>query len=380
MVVTSARTRSVSGPPSARVADLVVVGGGALGIAAALHARRSRPDWRVALLDQAAPGAGATGRSLAVVAPTGENAAIRSLVARSIELYRSTGLRAVVRRRAALVVVPEQAEPLLRQQTTSPVRRARTSDLQGLHACFPDLHVRSGEAVFAVDEDFLQVDTQALADLPAAAGVAVACGARVDACREADGRWELLTAEEVRWHSPRLVFAVGPWQPPLITTADGVWNPPRARVKRVAALHVTGHIGRPNDPLVAFPADNLLLVPGGDGLRVSFLNPYWRSQPIPAGPVEAPAFTADDLAAGRDALALRAPRLAEQADGGQVFWDSYPVDSPSSIGPASLSWLNGGAGRGVRLAPALAETALARLAGTDALPVRPCPRPNRSAS
>ncbi|MDI2128355.1 FAD-dependent oxidoreductase [Yinghuangia seranimata] len=343
-------------------ADLVVVGGGVLGVAVALHARRTHPDWRVALLDQTAPGAGATGRSLAVVAPTGENSAIRGLAARAVEIYRSTELHDCVRPRSALVVVPEHAEPMLKEQTTSTVRRADASDVQRLRASAPGVQLRPGDAVFAVDDGFLQVDTATLAELPADAGVTVAHDTRITACREADGQWELLAADNACWRTPRVVLAVGPWEPPDITAAEGPWVPPRTRVKRVASLHVPAYKGEPDDPLVAFPADNLLLVPGEDGLRVSFLHPHWRSGPLAHGAHEAPDFTADDLAAGRAALAVRAPTLAEQAVGGQVFWDTYPEDPLAFVsGPAagSLRWLNGGAGRGVRLAPALAEAALA---------------------
>ncbi|MFD5648742.1 FAD-dependent oxidoreductase [Streptomyces sp. NPDC127039] len=356
-----------------RPADLAVVGGGVLGVSLALRARSLYPSWSITVVDQQPLGRGATGHSLAVVAPSGHTPYVRALATRSAELYRSPPWRDAVRPRRALLVAPQGSEALLGEQLTTAVAPATPAGLEHLGTAYESLFIAPTESVYAVENGFLQVDPVILSALLTPSRVEVVDDFTVVHCRRSGLHWDLTSDCARVLRAERVALCTGPWGDPE-SIADGVpWGGPPGSTKRVAALHVPRPGAADDDPLLVFPQDNLLLSPGERRVAVSFLRTGTRSAPLPVRSAaewssfgaDVP-FGADDLVEGRAALAVRCPEMAGQAVSGQAFWDTYLPGSeprveraPGSLPP--LVRISGAAGSGVRLAPALADEALARL-------------------
>lgn len=364
------------GQDADEVVDLVVVGGGVLGVMTALHARREHPSWSIALLDQQKILQGTTGQSLAIASPGGHSDYIRQLAARSGELYFSHPFSAAVRPRTALLICPTNAETSLHEQLAAPVRRADERALRRLATLLPDLRIDAAETVYAVDDGFAHIDTDALGGLLEPADIRVVEGITVSRCDFTGHHWQLSSTDSSSparpYRAHRVALAVGPWAGPAVTVEGTAVEPPAGRVKRVAALDIPLPGATAADPLVAFPADNLLLAPHPGRIAVSYRRTQWREDELPdvtssrwAETARSVPHDAEDLAEGRSALARRSLLLAGRADGGPAFWDSYLPDSaPQVVSPAGsrrLVRLTGGAGSGVRLAPALAEAAVRTL-------------------
>jgi glycine/D-amino acid oxidase-like deaminating enzyme len=183
-------------------------------------------------------------------------------------------------------------------------------------------------------------------------------GVRVDDVQPDNGGQVVLTHTGERLRARHVVLATGPW-------LAGDAGPERAgwalRVKKVAALHLARRPA-PDDPVVVFCAEDAFLLPLPEaGMTLySFYCPTWDVRPSADLVIDR-----DELAAARTALSARSPRLAVAVAGGRAFCDGYlPARLPlAAEDPArpGVVLASGGSGMGFRLAPALAERALAGL-------------------
>ncbi|MFD4529265.1 FAD-dependent oxidoreductase [Streptomyces sp. NPDC058470] len=348
--------------PIAVVTDLAVVGAGVLGLTAALWARHRHPAWTVLVLDRQQVLHGASGHSLAIAAPSGHTPRVRELALRSGQLYRSGVFREAVRDRAGLVVCRAATARALSHHLTAPVRRLPAIEPYEA-GLLGELRTDAGDEVYAVGRGFLHVEVAALA-----AWVDIVPDWPVVSCIRTRSCWELRGPGGAVHRARRVVVAVGPWAAPEVGDRSGAaWGAGGGRVKRVAVLRVPAARATASDPLVVFPEENLLLAPADGYVEVSFLRTRWRDVPLsgdgqPGADPADQGLTDEDLAEGRSALAARGPSLAARATVGRAFWDTYYPDAEPRVtsppGDRSLVRLDGGAGTGVRLAPALAEAAI----------------------
>ena len=347
--------------------DLVVVGGGVLGLAAAWVARLRRPDWSILVLEQARIGTGATlwsaGLSLPI-APTGLREIVRQ-AERGLEELADRIPRGTIASVPFFVVVSRRARAALDAAVVGPpFRPATPGDVRALRAAYPDLAIDGDEVVLDAASRARVVDAPrlaaSLARLLVESGRS-ACweGARVDAIRPADDGRVVRLHAGATVAARRVVVATGPWAPP--PGGDVGEDLPR---KRVVALHVDAPVLPRAGVLFADDDLFLLPVPASGYLLASFR----RGEPTPVGAAPDAGVTEDHLDAGTRVLARRVPSLAGRVVGGRAFVDAYAPDrapAPRVSRDRSLVVLDGGSGSGVRLALGLAEAAVGLLGDDD---------------
>jgi glycine/D-amino acid oxidase-like deaminating enzyme len=354
--------------------DLVVVGGGILGITLVMLVRDARPDWSVTLIDRGAPGGGATRWSGALVVPYGPDSRSRELMAASWRCFQRAPLRAYLRQVPAFGVVSEsQLDEIQSAMIPGPLPLATEQDLLRLRTCYPDLRIGDDEVVLNAGDRAGVVDVAALVDdVLRFDDLRVWSGSLVQRVSRTQGGWVVVTAAGAEVHARHVVLATGPWTPPDVE--PDVFGPRRVRVKRVAALHVEAPHARqraePCDgeaphaggrcPAVLFPSDDLFVLPDRHHLLVSFYRDEWLRADVPL----TSGATAEDLRLGRAALKGRSPALERRVVGGRAFYDAYTSDRVPIVRPGvkdGIVEITGGSGSGVRFAPALAALALTTL-------------------
>jgi D-arginine dehydrogenase len=349
---------------TALTCDLAVVGGGIMGATLLLLAREAHPDWSLALLDQTAPGEGATKWSGALVVPYGPDAGSRALMTESWRAYLDAPLRAYVRELPALVVVSaDQVERIQAAIIPAALPQATDAMRRTLRAYYPDLRVTDDEVVLDARDHAFVVDVHDLIrDAARLDGITVWPGARVEGAFRGDGHWSLRTQTGAMLRSRRVVIATGPWPRPGVD--PNVLAPRPVRVKRVVALHVDApSVAAPSSPrpVVLLPRDDMFVLPSEGHLIVSFYRDEWLAAdaPLLSGVSEA------DIAAGRAVLRARSPALADRIFGGRAFYDAYTPDRVPLVrvggGDRSIVEMTGGSGSGVRFAPGIARRTLATL-------------------
>jgi D-arginine dehydrogenase len=343
--------------------DLVVVGAGIVGTAVAEEARRRAPAAKILLLDRARAGSGTTRHSAALSTPTGATAAHRRLVERAERWYarleRDGGPRR--RRLATFWVVREAEVDALREEFVgAPPLPASAADVARLHAAYPDLAVRPDEVVLrsgGVWAGAAEATARGLATRLNRSGTS-ACwqGVRVDDVRPNGNASVVLTHTGQTVRAKHVVLATGPW---LTGAAERAGWP--LRVKKVAALHLARR-PVPDQPVVVFCAEDAFLLPlPEDGVTLfSFCCQTWDMHPDEAEVIER-----DELDVARAILGARSPSLAAVVAGGRAACDGYlPERLPAAVEDPTRPGVvlaGGGSGSGFRLAPALAEQALAGL-------------------
>jgi glycine/D-amino acid oxidase-like deaminating enzyme len=344
-------------------ADLAIIGGGVVGCFASHQAARSRPHWRVVLLERTSIGAGATGWSAGVSFPLAASPAHRDLVRASAAGYAALDdatVQRCIRPVRTMYVVARDREAALRYRLVDAALRPVTDDeTRTVARMLPDLRLAADEVLVTHDRRGFAVDARALAETLVAcagAGVEVRLGQTVRAVQRRGDTYRVLT-DSAEWSTRRVVMASGPWPPPTVRPVP-LAEPPGARRKRVAALHVALPVA-PGDPLVYFLDDDLFILPLSQGAAlVSFYRDVWDADPdsLDGRPSD------DDLRSGAAVLRRRSAAAAGAVTGGRTFCDLYtehrlPVVTSHPALPGLVA-IRGGSGSGVRLAPALAAEAL----------------------
>ncbi|GFE18339.1 hypothetical protein Sgleb_63860 [Streptomyces glebosus] len=347
--------------------DLAVVGAGIIGAMTAYRAARRSPRPRVLVLDAGTPGAGATGSSAGFDLPSGRGAAQLELAARSAARYRELVAQhpELTRDRVAvrwLVDAAGQAA-LARSLHGEPPAAADAETERRLAEIFPGFTRSPGTALLTSPPAEHTAPARTVAVLleqvrAAAPGNAVWPGFAVTEVRRRAGLFDLYAHDGARVSARRLVTATGPW------ALDGPYGEVArtygVRCKKVAAYHI------PVCPPAGAPAlvledDDAFLLPQPDRDRwlFSFTSQDWDCAPgspsMRLGP--------HDRRLARAVLDRHVPGFAPLLGGGQVHCDGYapghlPVVAAAEDGAVLAV---AGAGSGYRLAPAIAEDALALL-------------------
>lgn len=351
-------------PDGHTAVDLVVIGGGALGLATAFEARRGMPNWSILVVDRDLPTGGATRRSATVVVSYGVSDAHRELARSSVSCLRDGPLAAFADQVPAYVVVPRgNVAELQARFTSGPVRHASRDARASLIQAVPGLQLRKSDAVLDATGGVFTFDVRAFASAVLEDGQDIACWpkAEVVTIQRSQGGYRLETTAGSTITAPRVLIATGPWTPPPV---EGESCRDRIPVKRVAALH----LARPKSemPMVFWPNADCFLLPEAHNLLFSFSRNSWLND----GDKPSGGFGTEDLEDGLARLEKLSGPLVDTVIGGRAHFDAYAEERlprvRSDPGAPGVVWLRGGSGSGVGLAPALAEKAFQQLVGSTA--------------
>lgn len=341
--------------------DLVVIGGGVLGLMTAARARLDHPKWTVRVVERGRVGQGATAHSAGLSFPIARDPWQASLVRASDVGYRQLvaelpGLP--VRDIDVLWVLARDQVPALAGRLVSAAVPAGAEQVRALRDTYQDFVLRPDEVVMTTTERCFYTYGAEIAErlarwLRSTDPGAVWEGVGAARTEQRGAGWEVVLDDGRVLSARRVVVAVGPWPSTELEPDTGYSS--RLRVKKVAALHLA-HQPPPDMPCVVLWDDDAFVLPLHERgyCLFSYRNTTWDVDPDARIPL-----TPDDVA---DALAVLAPRSAELAarySGGRVFCDGYTEDFvPLLRHRDGLVAMGGCSGSGVRLAPGLAAAAL----------------------
>ncbi|MFF5537766.1 NAD(P)/FAD-dependent oxidoreductase [Streptomyces cinerochromogenes] len=342
--------------------DVLVVGGGVVGLTLAEVLTRHDPALRVTVLEQHGWGSGATGYAGAVDIPYAHTPFHRELVEAGRQWWKEfqAGAPAPGPRTPlpfAWLVRSSEAAAHLEETLVTPARPV-AGPAGGAWRLPAGAAALAGEA-HVIDPALL---TAALVErLAARPSVRLAEGRRVtDLAPAADGGVRAVTADGGQWRAGQCVLALGPWLPgsPLLSGSPGEQVSPGAgvRTKRVYGLRVALSgpaavrygVGSAEDGIFLFP------VSGGE-YAMSVKHDVWdvppEEQPLPA----------DVLARAAAFLDAVVGPGAWEVTRGRVFADTYTPDATPRLlrlSPADgVFAVTGLHGSGVRLAAGMATHA-----------------------
>lgn len=259
-------------------AEVVVVGGGVIGLSVAFFAAKRTDPLRepVMLLERDAPGAGASGRSTALLWQQDEDRGVARMARDSLRYYgdfqrhtgRSLGFRAV----GVLTLLEgrgpsfrAQAEERLRDLSSFGIRLELLGSAE-LRERFPMLEAEDDAlAVWEPDAGYLDAGLaiEAGCALARNAGAVVRPGAEASALLVEGGRVVGVELPEGRVETRRVVVATGPWSEELLAGV-GVHLPLLTRRTREL------QIATPGTPEAALPAAQ----PRAQGAHVGARPPF----------------------------------------------------------------------------------------------------------
>lgn len=344
------------------IEDLVVVGGGIVGMLVAALARLRHPDWRIRIVERSLLGHGATAYSAGLMPFEGQTAAAREMAARARQGYaalRRHGLELPETQVAARWVVPAAQHKSLEERCGRPLAPLPRDGYRPACTTSPVPLLAAGEVV-------LDGGSVARLDAPAAL-MALARWARergVECCEGAAVRrisggpvFAVDCSDGVSLFASRVVLATGPW-----LLLESLWAAARpvgqARTKKIVVFHVTP-APPPDACLILFPEDDVFLLPVPEQGRWLLSVPSQTWDWLPDDRSLSPA----DLDLARAFMANRFPCWEAQVSGASVFGDGYTPDRQPVVQRLARSLVRVGccSGSGVRLGPALAEEALEKL-------------------
>jgi glycine/D-amino acid oxidase-like deaminating enzyme len=328
--------------------DLVVVGGGIVGLMTAALARKHHPDWTTVVLERDQVGHGATARSAGLSFPIARGPWQSALVRDSQRWYGERPDLPLRRLTLHWVVGAGRVDEFLGRTVGCPPGPATGTELDALYRAYPGLVVGEQDTVFTAREPCFAAQPAVIANLLAdelrhTDPSAVQEGVALERAAPAGGVWHIVTGDGRRLAAKRLVLATGPW-----LAADPELP---LRVKKVAALHLA-HPSTADAPCVVFWDDGAFLLPlPAEGYTLlSYTSTVWDVAPEPH-----PRLTVDDVRAGLAVLGRRCPPLTGRPVGGRVFCDAYTPDrTPLLHRTDGLVAVGGCSGSGFRLAPGLA--------------------------
>ncbi|MEU9828088.1 FAD-dependent oxidoreductase [Micromonospora chersina] len=343
-------------------ADLVVVGGGVLGCLLAATYARQVPGTAVLVVDRGPLLAATSGVSLNAGIPAARTDALRRLVTRSDQLFRSEPtLRAYLREHETLYLVRRRdieafgamlSVPALKPAT--PERRAVAAHAYGEIVPDPEWVVLDGRRhSFVFDTaSFVRDQVRAAVDR-----IGVREHTRVDLVRRHGNRWVVESAGTAVASARAVALCVGAFPPPEVVGASRRIVPTQGRIKRIASLRV--RLPRPvaDAPSIVWAGASVSIVPPQDS-AVCHVN-FHRSRYASEHPGMPPCFDDADLAQGLARARSVWPDLPTADIDGVAGYDLYRTDNQPAVRELSpgLVAIVGGSGAGVRLSPALAERA-----------------------
>lgn len=348
--------------------DLLIVGGGIVGTSIAYFACKTRPDWRVLLVDQSRVGGGASELSAGFDAVESPSADRRDLAIRSRLLYRAMA-RDVPDARVSPVVthwiIGKHDAPTFAANFMTKI--ADFSQLEFVDVIEnASFFVRTDKCVLrdrhngyarpaAISRGIVNCLRARAAHFSCWEGVeAVAMQSENGACvvHLGDGRTIL---------AKRVALAVGAWllQSNLAGTVPASL---RLRTKKVGSMCVDVR-PVPTDSAIVFYDEDAFLLPLRDEGRwiFSFTLNAWDASPQRSGCTLDPV----ELHDGLHMLHSLAPMFVSSVGGTRVSYDVYTPDcvpivySPSAMPQVTIA--SGCSGAGYRVAPALAEDLVARI-------------------
>jgi glycine/D-amino acid oxidase-like deaminating enzyme len=352
--------------------DLAVIGGGIVGVMTALMARRRHPEWRIVVVDRSLLGAGATLYSAFMEFPYGATPGKRDMAARSARLYAELG-----RDIQGLPLSPVALLGICSRETVDEVQRclvggsgAAISPVeQGAIPAPSWLRTRPGDLRIEGLRASRCTDGSSLVSRIADAlftNEAAACleGVEVTAIEPTGDALELRRRDGRTLSAARVAVCIGPWIASRTPLLAGRTFQRVVRTKKVVSLHlpITPQEGSPL--IYAFDHEAFFL-PQAEHRRwlFSFRADEWDCAPE----VSALSIEARDWAIARRILdeLVGDPRANDL--GGRVFCDAYTADGEPLVarvdGLPSTVVVTGSSGSGFRLAPAMAERAIATLEG-----------------
>ena len=209
-----------------QTADIVIVGGGVMGVSIA-HALASRRPGKIVLLEKSYLGAGSSGKSGAICRQHYSNALTALMARKSLAVYRDfasqIGGPPVFTHTGMMLVVQQQDRQSLatnvamQQSLGIDVRMVSDSDVRELD---PNARMDGGElAAFEAEAGYVEA-VQVVASYAAAAermGARVVCDSPVSALQVAGGRIKAVVAGGETWECGTVIVAAGPWAGRLLT-------------------------------------------------------------------------------------------------------------------------------------------------------------------
>jgi sarcosine oxidase subunit beta len=296
--------------------DILIVGGGVLGVSIAFHLAQ-RHAGRVVLVEKAFLGAGASGKSAALVHQAHRDPLTTTLARRSLPFFEHFGERVggpAVFWRTGMVQLVSQAqrvemEPLLERQRELGID-VRLLSAQELTEIDPNARLADDEtAIFEPLAGYVE-GVQVVASLAEAArreGADLRQGVEVRGLRIDRGKVASVETNEGAYECGRLVLATGAWMAHLLHTHD-IELPVQAGRAQVALFRRPADSGRRGLVIADFVQGLYLRPAQGELIHAGDL------APLPGGPAFDPdsyneAADGDWLLATRQRLIRRYPAM-----------------------------------------------------------------------
>ncbi|MCM0673470.1 FAD-binding oxidoreductase [Micromonospora phytophila] len=342
-------------------ADLVLVGGGALGCLLAATYARQVPGATVLVVDRGPLLAGASGVSLNAGIPAARTGALRRLVTRSDLLFRSEStLRAYLTEHETLYLVRRRdLDEFSRMLSVPPLEPAAAERREFAAQAYGEIVPDAEWLVLDGRQHSFVFDTAAFVrdQVRAADRIAVREHTPVDLIRRHGDRWVVESGGTVLARGRAVALCVGAFPSPEVVGASGRIDPAEGRIKRISSLRV--RLPRPvaGAPSIVWAGASVSIIPSPDP-AVCHVN-FHRSRYAPEHPGTSPLFDDADLAEGLARARPVWPDLPVAGIDGVAGYDLYRTGNEPAVRELSpgLVAIVGGSGAGVRLSPALAERA-----------------------
>jgi sarcosine oxidase subunit beta len=358
-------------------ASIVIVGGGLMGLSAAFHLRRARPDVGVTVLERAQVGAAASGASAAGVRAMGRDPAERALALAALarwpdlsrELEAETGYRRGGGLRVALDDTAWRAAPAWVAEQRADGVPVELVDAAAARRLAPGITPAYRGGVYSA----IDGQAEAMTTVSAFAAAARRLGARIEDGVGAveivaeQGRAVAVTRTDgARLRGDAVIVAAGAWTAPLLAPLD-VRIPLETRALQML---LTTPAPPALEPVVGAFARKLSLKQLADGAYL--IGGGWPAE-IPDQPGNVWTLR-DDSVQGSLAVAreVHPPTASCALDRGWAGLEAFTPDELPVLGPVpgveGLLVAAGFSGHGFALAPAIGDI-LARLTlGLDARP------------
>jgi glycine/D-amino acid oxidase-like deaminating enzyme len=341
--------------------ELVVVGGGIMGLCVAAEAKRRSPDMTVAVLDRGRVGGGASAYAPGIQIAIGRTAAERRLAARGLREWRRMFAEGgwAFGRSCDLFWIAADPATLRAMHVGDGLVDSTPRALASRLASLPPPAVPEGHAVLADRCSYSPVAlaAAALRSQLGRDGCAFFEGLEAEGLRAGPAEVAVRNRDGPVVTGERVVVAIGPWAPTSALMADA--GVAALRVKKVVSLHL-GLEPSPGCPAIAFQEDYAFLVPmPEEGYWLfSFTSDHWDVDPV-AGPLRVEQADVDKATG---ILHKWLPDGVPDVASARVFCDCYSADGmPFAAAHRSsrrVVFVGAGSGNGFRFAPPCAQDAL----------------------
>lgn len=307
--------------------DLSIIGGGIIGIWAALLAKQTHPNLSILLIDQSLIGSGATHYSLGLNYLYGDTEEKKELSQLSFAHWQ-----------AALLRLPNLS-----------MRKVPFYINQSLNDW---AYIASAEAVTLELCSYLRTKNN----------LSFLEGIKVLAIEPSEKEWVIKTSIQEDIRTQKIILALGPWLPSFLSSfASDFGNQFKIRNKKIVSFHFQGLLSD-NEGVSFWPDAPAFLAADFQKNRTlfSFSSEEWDCTPS----IDQLYITEQDKKKGFEILNKYSKIDLSHFCGGRVFCDAYTDKGPLySLLPKAenIAIAGGGSGIGFRLAPGIAEKTLRAL-------------------